>query len=262
MKIKFPDKNKILSITTLRIGLAVLGVIIVLFNDVFGKIEGFIEFLSLYFIAIGIAVAQWLFVNIRYILNLKSEKTKAELLHLQSQVNPHFFFNMLNNLYGLIDRDSQKAKGLILKLSDMMRYSIYEGQKEYVSLAQEIAFIKNYMELNEMRYHKQVDLDLKLDIEDEEIRLMPLLFIILVENAFKHGVEKLRNNAYVHIRISSDKKHITMEISNNFDKDDWGEKGIGIDNLKRRLELAYPKKHKLSTSIADGVYTSKLILSL
>ena len=136
-----------------RIVLILTGLIIVFFNDTFGKIEGFIEFLFLYFITVCIALAQWLFVNIRFIIRLKNEKAKTELMHLQSQVNPHFFFNMLNNLYGLVDKDGAQAKQLILKLSDMMRYSIYEGQKEYVTLAQEIEFIKNFVALHQMRYH-------------------------------------------------------------------------------------------------------------
>lgn len=262
MNFKFPDKKKIFSMLSFRITLAIIGVVIVLFNDTFGKIEGFIEFLLLYFISISIAVFHWLFVNIKFIINLKNEKTKTELMHLQSQVNPHFFFNMLNNLYGLIDKDSEKAKKLILKLSDMMRYSIYEGQNEYVTLQQEIDFINNYIELHKMRYHKNIIVNLEVDIEDENLKVMPLLFIILVENAFKHGVEVLRNNAFVHILITSKQQKVTLKIENNFDQDEKSEKGIGLENLQKRLILAYPKKHELTNSIHNDVYTAKLLLEL
>ncbi len=138
MNLKFLSKKKSFPIRIFRITVAVIGIIIVAFNDYFGKIEGFVELLFLYFITVIITVSHWLFVNIKAIVKLKNEKKKTELMHLQSQVNPHFFFNMLNNLYGLVDKDSEQAKKLILKLSDMMRYSIYEGQKDYVTLRQEI----------------------------------------------------------------------------------------------------------------------------
>lgn len=247
---------------TFRIVLAVLGVVIVLCNDTFGKIEGFVEFIFLYFITVCVVIFHWVFVNIKLIINLKNEKTKTELMHLQSQVNPHFFFNMLNNLYGLVDKDSEKAKKLILKLSDMMRYSIYEGQKEYVTLQQEVDFISNYIELHKMRYHKSITINFNIDIENEGIKIMPLLFIILVENAFKHGVEVLRNNALVNISIISKQNKVTLKVENNFDTEEKSEKGIGLENLQRRLELAYPKKHELVYTIYKDVYTAKLTLNL
>ncbi|WP_343912415.1 sensor histidine kinase [Aquimarina litoralis] len=183
-------------------------------------------------------------------------------MHLQSQVNPHFFFNMLNNLYGLVDKDSEKAKTLILKLSDMMRYSIYEGQKEYVTLQQEIDFIHNYIQLHKMRYHKDITINFEVDIDNEKLKIMPLLFIILVENAFKHGLEVLRTNAFANISITSKQNSIVLEIENNFDEEIKGEKGIGLENLSRRLALAYPKKHELTNAINHDIYTAKLRLEI
>lgn len=239
-----------------------MGIVIVAFNDSLGKIEGFVEFLVLYFITVAVVVFHWLFINIKLILNLKNEKAKTELIHLQSQVNPHFFFNMLNNLYGLIDKDSEKAKQLILKLSDMMRYSIYEGQKEYVSLQQEIDFIHHYIELHKMRYRKNITMNLEVDIENKNLKVTPLLFIILVENAFKHGVEVLRDNAFVNILIASKQNEVTLKIENNFDKEEKSKTGIGLENLKRRLALAYPKKHKLTSSNDGIIYKAKLTLKL
>ncbi|WP_408031140.1 sensor histidine kinase [Tenacibaculum xiamenense] len=183
-------------------------------------------------------------------------------MHLQSQVNPHFFFNMLNNLYGLVDKDSDKAKQLILKLSDMMRYSIYEGQKEYVTLQQEIDFVHNYIELHKMRYHKNISINLDVNVQDENLKIIPLLFIILVENAFKHGVEVLRNNAFVNIFITSDETQVSLKIENNFDVDEKKEKGIGLDNLTKRLALAYPNRHEFTNAIQEDIYTAKLTLNI
>ena len=262
MNKKFVLNKRVFNKRSFRISLVLIGFIVILFNDTFGKKEGFVEFLLLYFITILVTFFHWLFVSIKYLINLKNEKTKTEIMHLQSQVNPHFFFNMLNNLYGLVDKDSEKAKKLILKLSDMMRYSIYEGQKEQVTLQQEIDFIHSYIELHKMRYHKEIDIQLDVDIENENLELMPLLFIILVENAFKHGIEVLRNNAFVNIAITSKKNDVTLKIENNFDVEEKSEKGIGLDNLTRRLTLVYPKKHSFSTSINKDIYTTKLTINV
>ncbi|WP_299125421.1 histidine kinase [uncultured Winogradskyella sp.] len=205
----------------------------------------------------------WIVIQLKSVLKLKNEKTKNELLHLQSQVNPHFFFNMLNNLYGLVDVDPEKAKALILKLSELMRYSIYEGEKDTVSLEEEVEYLKNYIELHRMRYHKAIDVQCNIDIEDNNLRIMPLLFIILLENAFKHGIENLRDTSFVYLNLKSDNNTVYFEIENNFDVSLLPDtSGIGIKNLKRRLELVYPNKHKLTFTKSDDVYKANLELQL
>ncbi|RZJ81803.1 MAG: sensor histidine kinase, partial [Flavobacterium sp.] len=220
--------------------------IIVLFNDFFGKEEDFHIYILLFFISMTVWMIRWLVIQIKIILRLKKDKTQAELMHLKSQVNPHFFFNTLNNLYGLVELNPAKAQQLILKLSDMMRYSIYEGQKDWVSLADEITYLENYMDLHKMRYHKTIDIRFDVDAEDRKVKIMPLLFIIMVENAFKHGVEKLRKDAFVYIRLKATLKEVNFEIENNFDTDDQSTSvGIGLNNLKKRLELVYLNKHEL-----------------
>jgi len=259
MNYKISDKKKKIIKHIYKIALVFIGVIIVIFNDTFGEIEGLVEFIAFYFIVIFITISYWLFKQIRLIIRLKNEKAQTELMHLKSQVNPHFFFNMLNNLYGLVDKDSKKAQELILKLSDMMRYSIYDGQKETVLLSEEITYLQNYIELHKMRYHKTIDVKFKVDIEGNDFQIMPLLFIILLENAFKHGVENLRENAYVHINMKSENNQIFFNIENNFDPTIESEhRGIGLDNLKRRLELVYPKNHTLSFSKTNDVYEAQL----
>lgn len=165
---------------------------------------------------------------------------------------------MLNNLYGLVAKDPQKAQGLILKLSDMMRYSIYEGEKETVKIQEEIDFLKNYVELHKMRYHKLISVDFHCNI-DKNLKVAPLLFIILLENAFKHGVENLRENAYIKISLATSKNEIFFSIENNFEKTE-NQYGIGLKNLKRRLELIYPNQHELTFSETENVYQAQLIL--
>ena len=218
----------------------------------------------IYFPVLLFLTLRWFFRQIRFILNLKNERAKTELLHLKSQVNPHFFFNMLNNLYGLVEKDGKKARGLILKLSDLMRYSIYEGQKEEVTLEEEIEYLKNFVELNQMRYHKAISVDFDTQIHQGGIKIMPLLFIILLENAFKHGVEKLRKDAFVNIIMQTDEQSIYFEVTNNFDPTQTSSPagGIGLANLRRRLELVYPKKHSLAILTSQSVYTAKLSIQL
>lgn len=210
-----------------------------------------------YFFLLGLGIF-WLVRQIIFITKLKNEKTKAELMFLKSQVSPHFFFNMLNNLYGLVAKDPQKAQELILKLSDMMRYSIYEGEKESVTIEEEIIFLKNYIELHKMRYHKEINVDFDSDI-DENLKIVPLLFIILLENAFKHGIENLRENAYIKMSLVSSKKEICFAIENNYEKTE-NKEGIGLKNLKRRLELIYPNQHELNFRITEKNYQVQLIL--
>ena len=238
----------------------VLGKESVVFLGDYPEIIGIVVFI--YYSILLILGLLWIVVQLKSLLNLKNETKMNELLHLQSQVNPHFFFNMLNNIYGMVDKDTEQAKELILKLSDLMRYSIYEGAKQTVTIEEEIEFLKNYISLHKMRYHKTIDIQFITEIEDN-IKVMPLLLVILVENAFKHGVENLRENAFVHIHLITDHKNLKFEIVNNFDKDELpNEKGIGIKNLKRRLALVYPKKHTLNFTMDNAIHKAQLELKV
>ncbi|WP_437368851.1 sensor histidine kinase [Maribacter litoralis] len=262
MKLNISDRKKKVINRMYKITLVIIGMVIVLFNDTFGRLEGFVEFLALYFILILITVAYWIFKQIKSIIQLKNEKEKTELLHLKSQVNPHFFFNTLNNLYGLMEKDS-KAREMVLKLSDMMRYSIYEGDKEWVTIKEEVDYLKNYIELQDLRYHKKSDIQFSVQVVNFEVKVMPLLFIILVENAFKHGLENLEKNAYIHMNLSESNNTVNFEIENNFEiRHNSDHQGIGLKNLKRRLALVYPKKHTLTIDEANNKYKVALTIKI
>lgn len=225
--------------------------------------DPFITIGLLYFPVLIFLIIRWFFIQIKSVLQLKNEQSKTELLHLKSQVNPHFFFNMLNNLYGLVEKDSKKAQQLILKLSEIMRYSIYEGQKDEVTLEQEIEYLEAFIELHKMRYHKSIDVEFTKDVQHEKLKIMPLLFIILLENAFKHGVENLIQDAYVKVSLKTEGTQLYFKVENNFDASELPDKpGIGLKNLTRRLELIYPKKHTLSFSMEEEVYIATLSLTL
>ncbi|WP_196885777.1 sensor histidine kinase [Aureivirga sp. CE67] len=235
---------------------------ILLLIDNYGDSDALIIVSFIYFPLVIYLILNWIFKQTKNIINLKKEQQKMELLHLKSQVNPHFFFNTLNNLYGLVGTDKEKAQKLILKLSDMMRYSIYEGEKEYVALEEEIQFLQNYIELHQMRYRKEITIKFEENINSDQ-KITPLLFIILLENAFKHGVENLRENAFIEIKITSEDNKVQFSIVNNFDPDEIPEKaGIGLKNLKRRLELMYPNRHQLIFSKKENIYETYLTLEL
>lgn len=231
----------------------------VVFLENYNPIVGVI-IITYYVILFGFGVF-WFTKQLISIYRLKNEKAKTELMLLKSQISPHFFFNMLNNLYGLVGKDAKKGQELILKLSDMMRYSIYKGEKDLVTLKEEVDYLKNYIELHKMRYHKKIDINFNCKIKDD-YKVMPLLFIILLENAFKHGVERLTDSAYVNVNMITFNNEIQFIVENNFDSSESLENsGIGLKNLKRRLELVYPKKHKLSFSTVENIYTVQLTLN-
>ena len=267
-------KNKWISIKTIAIVLSLMPLFyttykiggtdknsIVIFENTSSIIS--LPILIFYFIlytSIAAFGIYWVIMQVKKVMSLKTEKAKTELMLLKSQVNPHFFFNMLNNLYGLVGKDPKKGQELILKLSDMMRYSIYEGKREMVTLIEEVDYLKNYIELHKMRYHKEININFKYEME-ENYKVMPLLFIILLENAFKHGVERLRDNAFVNVNMITSKDELQFTVENNFDNSESVEEpGIGLVNLKSRLELVYPNRHKLLFSVVENVYKVELTL--
>jgi len=231
-----------------------------------GDLEGYLKIkletsFFIFFLPIPVLFIIWIFEQWKWVQNLKAEKSKTELSLLRTQINPHFFFNTLNNLYALTIKNSKEAPDVILKLSDMMRYTIYEGEKETVKLADEIEYLNNYIELHKIRYKKSVEITFKHEV-DTNLSLAPLLYIILLENAFKHGIETLTENAFIYINLYEDKDFIYFEIENNFDPKEISEdKGIGLTNLKRRLSLIYPKKHKLTVDKTNNTYKATLKIS-
>ncbi|WP_440066524.1 sensor histidine kinase [Tenacibaculum discolor] len=212
----------------------------------------------IFFIPIPIFFFLWVFEQWKWIQELKKEKSKTELSLLKTQINPHFFFNTLNNLYALTVKSSPQAPEVILKLSDMMRYTIYDGEKETVKISEEIAYLNNYIELHKIRYRKSVEITFNHNI-DTNLNIPPLLYIILLENAFKHGIETLAENAFIHVYLYDNDDFIYFEIENNFDPNEiTNSKGIGLQNLKRRLSLLYKQQHELNIDITNNFYKTLL----
>ncbi len=217
-------------------------------------------FITLLLMPIPIVIGLWFYEQWKWFKQFKAEKSKAELAMLKTQINPHFFFNTLNNLHALTVMQSEKAPEVVLKLSDMMRYTIYEGKKDRVPLSDEVSYLENYIELHRIRYHKTVELSFEHSIRETDT-VSPLLFIILLENALKHGVESLVEGAFVHMKLTSDEKGIHFSIHNNFDPSEVSDqKGIGLENLRRRLDLTYPDKHLLVLKNEGNEYHADLTI--
>lgn len=235
-----------------------------LFTESYEQYENTYKFwaLSLFLIPIPILILLWFYEQWKWFKTLQAEKAEAELALLRSQVNPHFFFNTLNNLYSLVVQKSDAAPDVILKLSDMMRYTIYEGDKNSVKLSEEIEYLLAYIELHKIRYQKKVDIRFDYP-KDAEVEVAPLLFIILLENAFKHGVESKRDDAFIDASLVIEEKNVTFKISNNFESIESDHKpGIGLQNLKQRLDLLYPDRHQLKIEKDSDIFTVTLKLML
>jgi len=178
---------------------------------------------------------------------LKSENLETELKFLKSQINPHFLFNALNNIYTLAYIKATEAPDMILKLSDMLRYILYDCTTEEVPIAKEINYLKNYIELQQL---KADDIDIQVTIDDfaPQVKIAPMLLIPFIENSFKHSKIEDTKQGWIRIALLQQDQQICFRVSNSkpsqsFTKDKVG--GIGLQNVKRRLELLYPQKHDL-----------------
>jgi two-component system LytT family sensor kinase len=197
---------------------------------------------------------------------ISHEKTESELAFLKSQVNPHILFNTLNLIYGSVEKGNQNARGMILQLSDMLRYQLYECNCEAVEISREIQYLENFIELQRLRKEGNVKIDLYLEPGLSGFRIAPLLFIPFVENAFKYVSAFEDRDNYIDIRLWGDHKTFFFECINSKEvavsKAPLKEGGIGIDNVIRRLNLIYPKNHHLDVIEMDQTYGVKMSLIL
>ena len=176
---------------------------------------------------------------------LARENIEAEMYYLKYQINPHFLMNTLNNIHALIDIDADSAKRGLIELSDMMRHVVYESSADTIPLSADIKFIENYIELMRVRYAQKIDVRFTYpESIPSTLTIPPLVFIVFVENAFKHGVSRL-HNSYIHIDITYDKHNVVAHFSNSVYPTKEQKKGIGLENVRRRLEHIYGTRHSL-----------------
>lgn len=205
-------------------------------------------------------------------LNLKlatieKQKLEAELKTLKGQLNPHFLFNSLNNIYSLSLVGSDKVPALIIKLSDLMRHIIYDSRENYISLDKEIEFVNNFIELQKIRTSEKTKIIYTIKGQIPNARIAPLLFEPFIDNAFKHGLPGSSENDFIFILFDFEKDgHLLFKIENNFEFYTQSYKkhsGIGLENVKKRLELLYkPDEYELSIVQKERVFSVKLTLKL
>lgn len=195
----------------------------------------------------------------------KTALTKAELINLRQQVNPHFLLNTMNNIYVLTAFDTKKAQKAIIDLSKMLRHILYDYQQPFVSLKEEVEFLNNYIELMMIRLPDNVEIKRGCDIPEPcNIQVAPMIFISLLENAFKHGISPSHKN-FIHILLNANDERIIFAIENsNYPKmkEERSGHGIGLKQVERRLELAYPGKYRWEKKYDSkmNIYSSKIII--
>ena len=239
-----------------------------------GFFGGFLMFLVLNCMIAAIAIGIRHFIRTRQIRQqLKEEKaknTEAELAWLKNQINPHFLFNTLNNISSLVQIDADKAQDAIAQLSDLLRYAMYETNKNTVPLQGEVEFMRNYVELMKLRCNEKTEVNSTFNVQRSTLEIAPLLFISLIENAFKHGVSSSRDSR-IDIGLEIDQQPnangnlliFTCE-NTNFPKTDSDRSGsgIGLENTRRRLDLIYKDRYTWEQTLEDNIYKVRITIKL
>ncbi len=225
-------------------------------------------FFSTFFIGIASTIYNimndWL-LSQREKKELQSQTLQSELKFLKSQINPHFLFNTLNSLYALTLKKSDQAPEIVLKLSEMMRYMLYECNVPMVPLQKEVNYLKNYLELEKLRQGKRMTINFEIIGEPRTQRIAPLMFIPFIENCFKHGINHQISDGFVNITLDIKDDEVNINIVNSKSPtrpSPTGKKsgGIGLVNVRRRLNILYPDKHTLR--VTEDPNTYKVYLSL
>jgi len=202
----------------------------------------------------------------REVIQAEKEKIDSELKFLKSQVNPHFLFNALNNIYSLAVIQAPQTSESVMQLSEILRYMVYESNEQSVPLKSEIKYIKNFVDLKLLKNSRGMDVEFNLNVGTKGLRIAPVLFIPFVENAFKHSnIENLKSG-FIRINLSADPEWVIFETinsipANNFTKDEVG--GVGLGNIKKRLGLLYPDgRHQLEIKQKDDQFTVYLKIAV
>ncbi|MCK5147885.1 sensor histidine kinase [bacterium] len=194
---------------------------------------------------------------------IEKEKLHSELTYLKAQIHPHFLFNTLNNLYALVLMNDPRTAEVVLKLSGLLDYILYKCNTPFINLEKEIALLDNYITLEKLRYGKHLDIKFEKNGNFQGLQIVPLLLLPLVENAFKHGTSENPLNPWLHIQLDITTEQIIFIVKNGkYEKKPIPEKnpGIGLRNVRRRLELVYPDAHTLT--ISDQNYSYEVVLTI
>jgi LytS/YehU family sensor histidine kinase len=219
------------------------------------------------FFSAGLAVAiklfkEW-FRQREHALKAENEKVKIELESLRSQVHPHFLFNTLNNLYSLTLSSSPSASLVVVHLSDLLRYMLYECSEPEVPVEKELQMLKKYIELEKLRYGDRLDVAFTISGNTRNLVISPLLLLPFVENSFKHGVSEQLDQCWINIHVHVDDNRFNFQVSNSrVQRNENASGGLGMENVQRRLQLLYPDTNSLMISEENEIYAVKLGLAL
>ncbi|WP_158992803.1 sensor histidine kinase [Mucilaginibacter sp. L196] len=205
------------------------------------------------------------FIHERIRSALEKQNLRLELDFLKSQVNPHFLFNTLNNIQSFIVQDNKpKSIELIGRLSDFMRFALYECDEEYIDLDKEISMLKDYVELERVRCDDRVSISFVATGNFDDYSIPPLLLMPFVENAFKHGADNQLDESWINIMISLKDNKLQLKVANNFVPDEGSERpgGIGLQNVSKRLLHYFPGKHSLHAAAKDYIFEADLSINL
>ncbi len=189
--------------------------------------------------------------------DFRNEKLESEMKFLKSQFNPHFLFNALNNIYTLSVIKSENTPDNLLKLSGMLRYMLYDCKADTVTLDKEIAYLKHFIDLHLLKDSQGLNVEVHLDESRPDLQIAPMLLIPFIENAFKHSRVEDLENGWIKINLTTADDHLVFEVCNSlpkekFTKDNIG--GIGLENVRRQLELMYPEKHELKIGANKDIF--------
>lgn len=195
---------------------------------------------------------------------LRQEKLESELNFLKAQTNPHFLFNTLNNLYGLARKNDQNTAPSIMKLSNIMRYILYECSAPTIPIENEVKIIEDYIELERLRYDDRLEINFNQSIENHKQKIAPLILLPFVENAFKHGASETRFATFIDLNLKVNQQKLTFTIKNSRDSSEEAviEDGIGLKNVKRQLDLVYGAAYSLDVKAEEGAFSVVLLIQL
>lgn len=231
-----------------------------------GYYDKIIPILDLLLIAVGIILAiakKWQNEQVR-IQELEQERLSSELTYLKAQINPHFFFNTLNNIYSYTLIDGDVARKAISNLSKMMRYVLYDSQTHTTTLEREVAFIKDYIDLMKLRVTDKVKIETSFKVIKNDLPIAPMLFLPFVENAFKHGISTIED-CFIEIKLNQNGNLIVFEVINSLLSKRQSledSNGIGLANTKRRLDLLYPGQYELKVDSNDNTFEVMLKIEI
>lgn len=223
-----------------------------------------LPFLHVGGIALSIKLLKYWYLQRKRTIEAEQQKTVAELKLLKAQLHPHFLFNTLNNLYSHTLEASPRSPEIVLKLSGLLRFMIYDSNVPKISLVKEIELLQNYISLEKLRYGDRLDLSISITGDIGRFQIAPLLLLPFLENTFKHGTSRQLETSWISLHLSMQGSTMYFKLVNSVDADEVKTRigGLGLQNVRQRLELLYKQNHTLETVMLDEVFVVSLEINL